>query len=110
MVEGHERIFAAGDCASLPGMRRAGVYAVRAAPALDHNLRAWMTGRPPRAHRPQRDFLSLLNLGDGSAIGSKWGVSVEGRWVMRSKDLIDRRFMEAYTSGRAERPSSPGLS
>jgi selenide,water dikinase len=44
-VEGSERLFAVGDCASLPGMQKAGV---------------------------------------------------EGRWVMRLKDWIDRRFMERY--------------
>lgn len=38
----------------------------------------------------------LLNVGDGTAIGSKWGVSFEGAWVMRVKDTIDRRFMRRF--------------
>ena len=40
--------------------------------------------------RPQREFLSLLNLGDGTALGIKRGIASEGRWVMRLKDRIDR--------------------
>ncbi len=40
--------------------------------------------------------MTLLNLGDGTAIGGKWGFAFEGRWVMRWKDYIDRRFMERF--------------
>lgn len=96
-VRGQRSLFATGDCAALPGMRRAGVYAVRAAPVLDHNLRATIEGGPLREYRPQRHFLSLLTLGDGRAIGAKWGFSFEGRWVMRLKDRIDRGFMARYS-------------
>jgi len=95
-VEGLERVFAAGDCASLPGMPKAGVYAVRSGPILAANLRRALGGRPLRPYTPQSDFLSLLNLGDGTAVGSKWGIAFEGRWVMRLKDRIDRRFVERY--------------
>lgn len=95
-VEGTERLFAVGDCASLPGMQKAGVYAVRAGPILADNLRRALTGQPLRRYVPQREFLSLLNLGDGTALGCKRGIPFEGRWVMRLKDRIDRRFMERY--------------
>jgi selenide,water dikinase len=95
-VEGHPELFAVGDCASLPGMQRAGVYAVRAGPVLDRNLRAAAAGATLRPYRPQRDFLTLLNLGDGTAIGAKWGISFEGRWVLALKDRIDRGFMARY--------------
>ena len=37
-----------------------------------------------------------MNLGDGRAIGAKWGLSFEGRWVMRWKDQIDRKFMHRF--------------
>jgi selenide,water dikinase len=95
-VRGQADLFAVGDCASLPGMARAGVYAVRAGPLLDHNLRARAEGRPLRGYRPQPDFLSLLNLGDGTALGVKWGRVVRGRTVMWLKDRIDRTFMARY--------------
>ena len=91
-----DRLFAVGDCASLAGMQKAGVYAVRCGPILAENLRRAQAGRALRVYRPQREFLSLLNLGDGTAVGSERGFSFEGRWVMRLKDRIDRRFVEKY--------------
>ena len=51
-------------------MAPAGVHAVREGPALDANLRAHLTGGRLGAHRPQRDFLSLIDLGDGRALGA----------------------------------------
>lgn len=96
---GDDRIFAVGDCATLadwPDTPKAGVYAVRQGPFLSENLRRAVSGRPLTRYRPQRDFLTLLNLGDGAALGAKWGRSFEGEWVMRWKDRIDRRFMEKF--------------
>jgi selenide,water dikinase len=96
---GHDEVFAVGDCAAWtagPGLPKAGVYAVRQGPVLAHNLIARLRGRRLRPYRPQRDFLSLLNLGDGEAIGTKWGVSVEGRAMFRLKDWIDRRFVRRF--------------
>jgi selenide,water dikinase len=98
-VVGHDDLFAAGDCAALPWapwVRKAGVYAVRAGPVLDANLRARLRGRSPRPYRPQRDFLTLLNLGGGRALGAKWGAVVSGRPVFGLKDWIDRRFMRRF--------------
>ena len=95
-IEGHDDLFAVGDCASLPGMSKAGVYAVRSAPLLDHNLRAHLAGAALRTYTPQRDFLSLLNLGNGRAIGAKWGVALEGHLLMQLKHRIDRRFVARY--------------
>ena len=98
-VVGHDEIFAVGDCASLEGhptLPKAGVYAVREGPVLVHNLMARIAGRALRPYRPQRDYLSLLNLGDGRAIAAKWGVSAEGRQLYGLKDWIDRRFMRRF--------------
>jgi selenide,water dikinase len=92
----HDELFACGDCATLleyPGTPKAGVYAVRQAPVLAANLRAHSSGGPMRDYRPQDDFLTLLNMGNGRALGSKRGISFSGRWVMALKDRIDRRFM-----------------
>ena len=88
-----------GDCATLrdwPATPKAGVYAVRQGPYIADNLRRAVAGRPLRRYRPQPDFLTLLNLGDGKALGAKWGRSFEGRWVMRLKDRIDRKFMRMF--------------
>ena len=98
-VVGCRDLFAVGDCASLPfapWVRKAGVYAVREGPALDANLRARLCGGRLRAYRPQRDFLTLLNLGGGEAIAAKWGVAFRGRSAWRLKDWIDRRFVDRF--------------
>src|SRR5205809_896465 len=96
---GHDEIFAVGDCASLltdPNLPKAGVYAVRQGPTLIVNLRARVMGGSMRRYRPQRDFLSLLNLGDGRALASKWGIALEGNWAFTLKDWIDRRFVRRF--------------
>jgi pyridine nucleotide-disulfide oxidoreductase family protein len=98
-VEGHDELFAVGDCATLiehPDTPKAGVYAVRQGPTLIHNLRAALDGRTLDKYVPQQDSLTLLNLGGGTALGAKWGLSFEGRWVMELKDRIDRRFMSRF--------------
>ncbi len=97
-VEGHDELFAVGDCASFAAspLPKAGVYAVRQGPPLIANLRARLAGGSGAVYWPQRDFLSLLNLGDGRAVASKWGLSTDGEWVFRLKDRIDRKFMERF--------------
>lgn len=98
-LAGHPELFGAGDCITLsehPGLAKSGVYAVREGPVLDRNLRAFLRGAPLERYRPQRDFLALLNLGDGTALGTKRGFVFGGRWVMRLKDRIDRRFMARF--------------
>lgn len=98
-LEGSPDVFAVGDCArqaSAPWTPRAGVYAVRQAATLTRNLRALAAGRPTEAYRPQRDFLRLLDRGDGGGIGAKWGLSFEGAWVGWLKRRIDRRFVASF--------------
>ena len=96
-LEEHDDIFAAGDCGTFidyPRTPKAGVHAVRQGPILIDNLRASLAGRPLQTYTPQPEFLTLLNLGDGRALGVKRGVTFEGRWVMWLKDYIDRAFMK----------------
>ena len=98
-VEGREDLFAAGDCAALteePWVPKAGVYAVRQGPVLERNLRAAAAGGKLRRYEPQRDFLSLLNLGGRRALGGKWERAAAGRGVWHLKDWIDRRFMSRF--------------
>lgn len=96
-------IFAVGDCATVveDPMPKAGVFAVRQGAALTRNLRRRVRGHPLMPHRPDRDFLSLLMTGDGSAIAGrgKW-FAVEGKWVWHWKDWIDRRFMRRFSDFR----------
>lgn len=98
-VQGHDRLFAVGDCARMvdaPWVPRAGVYAVRMGPVLADNLERALAGSKLATYTPQRDFLSMLNLGDGTALVAKWGRAAQGSWVWRWKDRIDRAFMARF--------------
>ncbi len=91
-------IFAAGDCAHLTDAPRpkAGVFAVRAAPVLYHNLGAALSGGRLRRFRPQRDYLKLISLGDRTALAEKFGMAIAGPRLWHLKDRIDRRFMAKF--------------
>jgi selenide,water dikinase len=92
-------IFAAGDCASIPTLRRekAGVYAVRQGPVLADNLRRRASGRALREYRPQKRFLVMLRLPGGSAVAARGKhIKLEGPLVRRWKEAIDRRFMAMF--------------
>ena len=106
-VVGYDDLYAVGDCASVDGapwVPKAGVHAVREGPPLERNLRAGVAGvcgesnasRAPAPYRPQGDFLALLNLGDGRALGAKWGMAVGGRAIRRLKDHVDRGFVQRF--------------
>ena len=91
-------VFAAGDIAHLSHAPRpkAGVFAVRAAPVLFHNLRAALSGGAMRAFRPQSDYLKLISLGGKRAMADKWGLMLKGPALWRLKDRIDRAFMRKF--------------
>lgn len=90
----HSNVFAVGDCAALPtAVPKAGVYAVRMGSTLTSNLRAAILDKPMSPFKRTGAALALLNTADGNAIAS-WGpLGWQGRWVMRWKDRIDRRFI-----------------
>lgn len=92
-------VFAAGDCATMVDHPRpkAGVFAVRQGLPLATNLRRRARGKLPKPLIPQRRHLVLISTGDGRAIGGRgcW-LKIEGRYVWRLKDWIDRRFMRRF--------------
>lgn len=97
-AQGHEAIFAAGDCAHMSKTPRpkAGVYAVRQAPILTANLRSCVTGEPLADYVPQSDYLKLVSLGRKSALGVYRGIPFKGTLIWCLKDWIDRRFMAQF--------------
>jgi selenide, water dikinase len=97
-VAGHDDIFGAGDTITFPArtLPKSGVYAVRAGPVLAKNIRRTLLGRPLRRFMPQRNALYLVSTGKRHAIGTRNGLVVEGAWVWRWKDWIDRRFMDKF--------------
>ena len=94
----HARVLAAGDIAAFARhpLAKSGVYAVRAGPVLAENLRRLALGESPGPFRAQRRTLSLISTGRPHAVASWGGLSLQGRWVWRLKDRIDRRWMRRY--------------
>ncbi|MDZ7787102.1 MAG: FAD-dependent oxidoreductase [Halofilum sp. (in: g-proteobacteria)] len=93
-----ERVFAVGDCAAfLPSpLPRIGVFGVRQAPILLRNLAAAVSGNQPIAYRPQRRWLSILDLGDGTGLllyGRLWFIGRPAQWL---KQWLDRRFVQSF--------------
>ena len=97
-AEGHDGIFAVGDCAHLVATPRpkAGVFAVREAPVLAHNLRVALAGGDLRAFRPQRHYLKLITLGGQVALAERGPWALHGAALWRLKDRIDRGFMAKF--------------
>ncbi|NIS63271.1 MAG: FAD-dependent oxidoreductase [Proteobacteria bacterium] len=91
-------IFGGGDCITIKGKRlhRVGVYAVREAPILFRNLLATLREQPLNTFKPQKRYLLILNLGDGSGL-LVWGSWVwKGRLAFSFKNYLDTSFMAKF--------------
>lgn len=95
----HPNVFAAGDCATMQHHARpkSGVYAVKAGPPLNENLRRALRGEALARYVPQERSLYLISAGSKYAIGSWGNFAWEGRWVWAWKDFIDRGFIAKYS-------------
>lgn len=94
---------AMGDMVQLaehPNLPMAGVFAIREAPVLQHNLFSLIgsSGETEsysklKQYIPQQNYLAILNIGHKMAILNRGEWSWKGRipWVI--KDWIDRRYM-----------------
>ena len=94
----HANVFAAGDCATMENhlRPRSGVYAVKAGPPLNENLRRYLRGESLLSYLPRARSLYLISAGNKYAIGSWGDFAWEGSWVWRWKDRIDRGFVGKY--------------
>jgi NADH dehydrogenase FAD-containing subunit len=102
----HPEVFAAGDVASRldQPLPKSGVYAVRAGAALAVNVLGRLAGRALVPWAAPVRTLNLLSLGERNAIAA-WGpLAVQGRWVWRWKDHIDRGFVARH--GTASDPAA----
>lgn len=93
-----DRVFAGGDCAALEGhdLPKLGVFGVRQAPIIHANLLAKLDGQPLRDFHPQKRYLAILNLGDGTALATWSRFWWLGRSSLLFKHFIDRRFLNRY--------------
>ena len=91
----HPHVLAVGDSATREADPRpkAGVFSVRAGPPLAEAIRRRAAGLPLAPVTLQRNALVLLSTGGRSAIGTRNGLTVEGRLVWRLKDHLDQAFM-----------------
>ena len=96
-VDDYEGLYASGDIVNLPSSRgRSGVMAVRAGQYLAKALVQKIQGRHVSPFRPQRHWLTLLNLGDGEAIAVRGSLAYKGASLFKLKDRIDQKFMARF--------------
>src|SRR3984893_774534 len=95
----YPEIFATGDGMCFDGriLPRMCVYAVRQPPVLYHNLTAYMAAKDLRPFHPQRSYLLILNLGDGTGLLSWRRLANRSRPAFWLKDWIDRRFVAEFS-------------
>lgn len=98
--EAYPEIFGGGDCIAIQGksLPRIGVYAVREGPILFQNLLASLTGKPLVTFAPQKRYLLIFNLGDGTGIFVRWPFVWKGKLAFTIKSLIDTRFVLKFQS------------
>jgi selenide,water dikinase len=105
----HPFVFATGDCATQVGhpRPRSAAYAVRQGPSLAANLRHALRREPLTTYVLPRHVLSLIATGNRHAVASRGPLAVEGDWVWRWKDRIDRAFMAKYVHLEAAALAAP---
>ncbi len=96
----HPFVFAAGDCAMQVAHPRpkSAALAIRQGPPLATNLRRELRHDPLSTWVPPRSVLSLIGTGGRHAIAARGPLVLEGEWVWRWKDRLDRAFMAKYAT------------
>ena len=77
---------------------KAGVFAVRAGPVVKENLLSYLLNQPLTPHDPQKEFMALISTGGKYVVASRGNHALEGEFLWRLKDEIDRTWMNMYQS------------
>jgi NADH dehydrogenase FAD-containing subunit len=96
-------IFGGGDCIDFADrpLTKIGVVAYRQNPTILKNLHSAVSGKPLRPFRPRPVHTLMFNLGDGTALFIRGGLSWTGRLAFHLKNRIDRRFMERHRAAES---------
>ena len=92
-------VFASGDVARNPQqvIPRAGVFAVRQATTLSHNLLAAVFDQEKIKYKPQKNYLNLIMDGQGNALASRGLIFFPNSKIMwKLKNFIDRKFLNQF--------------
>jgi len=91
-------IFAVGDSGTIivDPSPKAGVYAVRQAPILWSNLKAILKNDSLEEFSPQKEFLKILNTGEGKALLQYKSMNFHAKWCWKLKTYIDKSFVQKY--------------
>ena len=91
-------VFGGGDNIAFNGdlLPRVGIYAIRQAPVLYHNLVTYIRGGQLQRHVPQGKLLLVLNLGEGDGLFVWGNVIFTGRLAWRIKHYIDHNWIGQY--------------
>ena len=92
------RLFGGGDAISFRGgaLPRLGVFGIRQGPVIFRNLLSVLDGKLLETFEPQKRYLYILNLGDGTGLAIYGSFSWRGRTAMMLKHRIDQSFMRQY--------------
>ena len=94
----HPNVFATGDVATMVNHPRpkAGVFAVRQGKPLYKNMLRLLQGKPLKPFHPQKQFLTLIDVGYGRTIAARGPLAWESSLFRRWKDHIDQTFMDQF--------------
>ncbi len=94
----YPEMFGGGDCIFFEKepLDKVGVYAVRQNPILRDNLTAALNGGELKAFEPQKIYMLIFNMGDGTGIFMRKNFVWQNRLMFKLKDYIDRKFMKEF--------------
>ncbi len=67
---------------------------------LFRSLQAVLRGEHFEEYRPQRRYLYVLNLGDGTSLAIYGSLAWRGWLAWKLKNYVGRRFMRSLAAGR----------